>query len=62
MHQKLLKEGNGDHKYLRCLYLRDKQIEVIPSEIALDKVNLDFAELLKINIPEMTQVLLSNQT
>ena len=39
--QNLFKEGNGDHKYLRCPYLRDNNFEVLCSKIALDKVNLE---------------------
>ena len=47
MYQKLLKEGNGDHKYLRCRYLQYKNFEVMSSAIALDKIDLDCAENVK---------------
>ena len=47
MFQIFLKEGNGDNKFLRCPYLRDNTIEVLCSEIALDKVDLDCAEAVK---------------
>ena len=39
-----MKEGNGDHKYLRCPYLQDRTFKVLYSEIALDKVDLECAE------------------
>ena len=47
LYQKLLEEGNGDQKYLRCPYLWDKKFEVMNSEIALDEINLDCAENVK---------------
>ena len=39
-YQKILKEGNGDKKYLRCPDLRYNNFEVICSVIALYKVDL----------------------
>ena len=47
LYQKILKEGNGDHKYLRCTDLWYNNFEVLRSEIALDKVNLECAETVK---------------
>ena len=40
IYQNILKEGNGNHKYLRCTDLRDNNNEFMCSEIALDKVDL----------------------
>ena len=47
MHHNLLKEGNSDRKYLRCLDLRDNNFEVLRLEIALDKADLGCAETVK---------------
>ena len=44
MYHNLLKEGNGDHKYLRCLDIWDNNFEVLRSEIAFDKVDYERAE------------------
>ena len=44
MYQKFLKEGNGNHKFLRCSDLQDKNFEVLSSAIALDKINLECAK------------------
>ena len=41
MYQNILEEGNGDHKFLRCLDLQDNNFEVLCSEIALDKVDIE---------------------
>ena len=56
-----LKEINGDHKFSRCPYFQDSSFEVLNSVIALDKVNLECEELLKLNLPEMIQFLLTTQ-
>ena len=45
--QNILKEGNGDHKYLRCQNIWDNNFEVMRSEIALDKVDMACAETIK---------------
>ena len=47
LHHNLLKEVNVDNKYLSCLDIWDKKFEVFRSLIALNKVNLDFAETVK---------------
>ena len=50
MYQKILKECNGDQKYLRCPDLRDKNFEVLRSSMALDKVDLVYAETVQYKI------------
>ena len=40
IYKRLLKEGNGYHKYLRCSDLQDKNFEILRSAILLDKVDL----------------------
>ena len=47
MYQKLLKEGNGDYRFIRFPDLRYNNFEVLCSVIALDKINLDCAENVK---------------
>ena len=47
MYSKLLKEVNGDHKYLRRPDIWYSNFEVIRSSITLDKVDLVCAENLK---------------
>ena len=47
MYQNILKEGNGDHKYLRCIDLCYENFEVLCSAITLDKVDLVCAETVK---------------
>ena len=42
-----MKKDNGDHKYLRCPDLRYNNFQVLRSAIALDKINLDYAENFK---------------
>ena len=44
MYQNLLKEFNGDHKFLRCPDLRDNNFGVLHSAIELDKVGLECAQ------------------
>ena len=62
MYQKILKAGNGDHKYLIYPDLLYKSFEVLRSEIPLDKVDLVCEKLLKSNLPETIQVLLPTKT
>ena len=45
MFQKILKEDNVDHNFLRCSYLQEKNFEVMHSEIVLDKVDLECQNL-----------------
>ena len=47
MYQNLSKEGNSDSKFLRCPDLLYNKCEVVPSAIALYKVDLDFAATVK---------------
>ena len=47
MYQNICKEGNGDHKFLRCTNIWDNNFEVLRSEISLDKFNLEYAENVK---------------
>ena len=47
MYNIFLKEGNGGHKFSRCIYLRDNNFEVLRSEITLDKVSIDCVETVK---------------
>ena len=47
IYQKLLKEGNGDHKFLRCSDICDNHFEVLSSEIALDKEDFECAGTVK---------------
>ena len=47
MHQRILKYGSGDQKYLRYPYLWDKNFDILCREIALDKENLVCAETVK---------------
>ena len=47
MYKRLLKEVNGDHKYLRCTYIQDNNFDLLRSEIALDKFDLECAETVK---------------
>ena len=44
IYQRLLKEVNGDHKYLRCLCIKDKHFNIMCTDIALDRVNLAWEE------------------
>ena len=53
-----MKEGNGDHKYLRCTDLQDKHFEVLQKYIALDKIDLVCEKLLKLSLPQVIQDLL----
>ena len=47
MYKNILKEGNGDQKYIRWPDLWDNFFEVMSSTIALDKVKLMCAETVK---------------
>ena len=47
MHQRFLKEGHDDNKFLKCPDLQEKQFEVLRSEIASDKIDPDCAENVK---------------
>ena len=47
MYQNILKEGNGDHKYLRCPDIWDNNFEVLRPSITSDKIDLDCAENVK---------------
>ena len=47
IYQRLLKEVNGDQKYLRCSFLLDNDFEVLSAAITLDKVDLVCAEVYK---------------
>ena len=47
MYKNILKEGNIDHKFLRCPDLRDNDFGDLRSEITLDKVDLDYSETVK---------------
>ena len=38
IYQRILKNGDGGHKYLRCPYLRDSDFDILCPDIALDKV------------------------
>ena len=62
MYQNILKEGNGNHNYLMCIYLQDKNFEVICSAIALDIVDMVCVETVKDKPTRKIQVLLSTQT
>ena len=44
MYQKILKEGNGKNKYLRCPDLQYNSFEVLRSAIAQDKTDLECEE------------------
>ena len=44
IYHSLLKEGNDDHKYLKCPYIIYNNFEVMSSDIALGKADLYFAE------------------
>ena len=55
IHQDILKEINGDHKYLRCPGLQDNNFKVLRSDIAMYKVYLECAETVKTNLLEMIQ-------
>ena len=44
LYQKFLKEGNGDHKYLRCPDPQDNNFEVLCSAILLDEIYIDCEE------------------
>ena len=53
-----LKEGHGDKKFLRCPDFK-KKIEVLRSEIWLDKVGLDCSDIFKaVILPTKTQSVL----
>ena len=62
MYQNILKEVNYDQKYLRCIDLQYNYFEVMFSAIASYVVDLVCAQMLKLNLPEMIQVLLPTQT
>ena len=62
LYQNILKESNGDHKYLRCPDIRDNNFEVMRPAITLDKVDQNCAETVEKKLPEMIQVLLPTQT
>ena len=47
LYQDILREFNGDQKYLRCPDLQDNSFEVLSSEITQDKIDLDCAETVK---------------
>ena len=47
IYHRLLKEVNGNHKYLRFPYLLDNNFEVLLSDITMDKVDLVCAETVK---------------
>ena len=47
MYNDILKEFNGDHKFLRCTNLRNNSFEFMRSTIALDKLDLVCAETIK---------------
>ena len=47
-HRILLKEGNGDQNYLRCLYLQDNNFDILFSDMALYKVDLACAKTVKL--------------
>ena len=47
IYKSLLKEGNGDHKYLRFPNILDKNFEVVHVAILLDKVDFLCAETVK---------------
>ena len=47
IYQRLLKEGNDDHKYLSFPDLRDKNFDILHSAIALNEVDLACAETVK---------------
>ena len=47
MYQNFLKEGNGDHNFLRCPDIQDNNFEVLISAIALEKFNLECEENVK---------------
>ena len=48
MYQKILKAGNGDHKYLIYPDLLYKSFEVLRSAIPLDKVDLVCEKTVKV--------------
>ena len=52
MYRQLLNEGNSEQKYLRCPDLWDNNFEVLRSSIALDKVDIECANIVK---PEPTR-------
>ena len=62
IYQRLSKEGNVDHKYLRCPYLWYKKFEVLRAYISLDKIDLAGAEKVGEKLMVMMQVLLTTQT
>ena len=62
LYYNFLKEGNSDHKFLRCPDLWDNNFDVLRSAIALDKSTFILQKLLKLNLPEMVQVLLPTPT
>ena len=47
MYKNILKDGNGDHKYLRCPYPQYENFEVLCSVIALNEVDLVCAETVR---------------
>ena len=47
MYHDVLKEGNGDHKFLRCPDLWDNNFDYLRSGIAYDKIELECAENIK---------------
>ena len=47
VYKRLLKEGNDDHKYLRCLYIQENKCKVLHGNITLDKIDLAFAEKIR---------------
>ena len=52
IYQRLLKEVDGDHKYLRCTYVLYNNFKIQCATISLDKVELMFAETVKENLSE----------
>ena len=58
IYQIVLKERNGDHKYLRCTYLWYNNYEVLCIYTTFDKANLVCTDTLKSILTEMMQVLL----
>ena len=47
MYQDILREFNGDQKYLRCPDLQDNKFDFLRPTISLDKVDLECAETVK---------------
>ena len=47
IYRRLLKEGNGDHNYLRCPDLQDTNFYILRSATALENVHLTCAKKVK---------------